>query len=511
MIIVLDFGSQYAQMISRRLREIGCYNLLLPWNSSIEKITSHTPKGIIISGGPNSVHAKDAKIVSPKIFELGLPILGICYGMQSIASFYNGKVSSSQHSEYGRAELNVIEPSILFEGLRLKDNSTDVWMSHGDSVDVVPEGFSVAARTSNCSCAAFARDDIQVYGVQFHPEVNDTPYGKDILRNFVKNVCQVDLNWLGDKVLTKVTTEAAKTLGDDKVLLALSGGVDSMVLAHVLQRSINKDNLYCVLVDHGMLRENEVEQVLSVCSSSGINLEVIDAKDTFLNRISGVTEPESKRKIIGKLFVDEFEKYAKSLSNIKWLAQGTIYPDVIESAGDGDSAKVIKSHHNVGGLPEKLGLDVIEPFRELYKDEVRMLGREMDISDDIINRHPFPGPGLSLRIIGEITKEKISLLQKVDKIWLDVLHKHDIYNKISQAFAVLLPVSSVGVVGDNRHYGPVIALRAVTTDDFMTAKWSRIEPEILDLASTRIINEVPEVSRVVYDISSKPPATIEWE
>lgn len=512
MIIILDFGSQYTHMIARRVRSLGCFSLVLPWDSTLEDIERLNPKGIILSGGPSSIHLNGAKNIDANIFSLELPILGICYGMQIIASHFGGVVSSQQHSEYGRSALEVKQPSVLFENVILDDNdSIDVWMSHGDSVETLPQGFKTIARTDNCKCSGLANDKMKIYGLQFHPEVNNTNQGQKILANFIYNVCLITKEWNSESITETIVQKAKETLGEEQVLLALSGGVDSMVLAYVLKAAIPSKNLHCVLVDHGLLRTNEVEQIQNVCLNADINIDVIDAKDNFFKYLKGITEPEQKRKIIGRLFIEEFEYYARDKSDITWLAQGTIYPDVIESAGDKNGAQVIKSHHNVGGLPEKLGFKVIEPFRDLYKDEVRAIGRELSIDTNIINRHPFPGPGLAIRILGEVTKEKVVLIQAADKIWLEELWNNDLYNKMSQAFAVLLPINTVGVIGDKRHYGPVVALRSVVTDDFMTATWASISHDVLDKAARRIMNEVPTVSRVVYDISSKPPATIEWE
>ena len=510
-ILILDFGSQYTQLIARRVRELGVYCEIYSYKASLSAIKKFSPQGIILSGGPETVKQKGSPKVASGVFKLGVPILGICYGMQTIAKQMDGKVELSKKREFGHASLKILNKSGgLFTGIN--QNTMNVWMSHGDHVVSLPKGFKKSASSSNSPIAAFANTKLNIFGLQFHPEVTHTPQGKKILSNFVRNICQCRGLWNSKNIIDKSIQEIREKVGDDKVLLGLSGGVDSSVVAALLHRAIG-DQLICIFVDNGLLRLNEGDQVMDTFSRSfGIKVIRANAGNLFLRELKGKTDPEVKRKIIGKAFIDVFLKEAKKDKQIKWLAQGTIYPDVIESAGNPNgTAHVIKSHHNVGGLPDYLNLPVIEPLRDLFKDEVRKIGKKLGLSSALIERHPFPGPGLGVRILGEVKKDYIHTLQLADHIFIEELIKNNLYHKVSQAFAVFLPVKSVGVVGDSRRYEYVIALRAVETIDFMTAKAYQFSHQFLEKVSSRIINEIPQVSRVTYDISSKPPATIEWE
>ena len=508
-ILVLDFGSQYTQLIARRVRENNVYSEIYPWDIDENKIKDLNPKGIILSGGPNSVTESYTPRAPQCIFELNIPILGICYGMQTLAEQMGGHVESVDHKEFGHAELDIVSDSELFNKLNKKIN---VWMSHGDQVQDLPDDYDLLASTSNAPIAAMQHKKLPIYAIQFHPEVTHTDDGKLIIENFLFDICRAHAEWKMDDLIDQRVQEIKEIVKKEKVLLGLSGGVDSSVTAALLNRAIG-NNLTCVFVDNGLLRKGEAKQVMETFKDN-MNLNVIksDSQEVFLRHLENIDSPEQKRKVIGRTFIDVFDAEAIKLKNIKFLAQGTIYPDVIESSGsESNEARVIKSHHNVGGLPDEMKLDLIEPIRDLFKDEVRNMGIELGIPKEMLERHPFPGPGLGVRIIGEITKEKILILQEADNIFIEELIKADLYNKVSQAFAVLLPVKSVGVVGDERRYARVIGLRAVETVDFMTAKWAHLPYEFLENVSNRIVNEIEQVSRVVYDISSKPPATIEWE
>ena len=508
-ILVLDFGSQYTQLIARRVRESDVYSEILPWDIDESKIINLNPKGVILSGGPNSVTESYTPRIPQCIFDIAVPILGICYGMQTLAEQMGGHVISANQKEFGHSELEVVSESIIFQNLNKKIN---VWMSHGDQVQDLPDDFNLTASTAAAPIAAMEHKDLPIYGIQFHPEVTHTDNGKKILENFIFNVCKSNTDWKMHDLISERIKEIKEQVQDNKVLLGLSGGVDSSVTAALLHKAIGK-KLTCVFVDNGLLRKGEANQVMQTFAEN-MNLNVIksDSEDIFLRHLKNIDDPEQKRKVIGRTFIDIFDAEAIKLKDIKFLAQGTIYPDVIESSGsESKEARVIKSHHNVGGLPEEMKLDLVEPLRDLFKDEVRRMGLELGIPKKMIERHPFPGPGLGVRIIGEITKEKTNILQEADHIFIEELIKADLYDTVSQAFAVLLPVKSVGVVGDERRYAEVIALRAVETVDFMTARWAHLPYKFLEHVSNRIVNEIEDVSRVVYDISSKPPATIEWE
>ena len=508
-ILVLDFGSQYTQLIARRIRESNVYSEILPWDIDESKIIDLNPKGIILSGGPNSVTESYTPRLPQCVFDLGIPILGICYGMQTLAEQMGGHVISSDQKEFGHSELSIVKDSVLFKNLKKQIN---VWMSHGDQVQDIPDEFDLIAATETAPISAMEHINLPIYAIQFHPEVTHTEDGKTILDNFIFEICGASSEWVMGDLITQRIQEIREKVQTDKVLLGLSGGVDSSVTAALLHKAIGK-KLTCVFVDNGLLRKGEADEVMQTFKDN-MNLNVIksDSKEVFLRHLKNVDDPEQKRKIIGRTFIDVFDAEAIKLKDIKYLAQGTIYPDVIESSGsESKEARVIKSHHNVGGLPEEMKLELIEPLRDLFKDEVRKMGIELGISKEMIERHPFPGPGLGVRIIGEITKDKTEILQEADHIFIEELIKAKLYDKVSQAFAVLLPVKSVGVVGDERRYAEVIGLRAVETVDFMTARWAHLPYDFLEHVSNRIVNEIQDVSRVVYDISSKPPATIEWE
>jgi len=513
LIVVLDFGSQYSQLIARRVRELGVYSELHPFNLAIEKIRVLNPKGIILSGGPSSVYEAGAPHSSPEIFELGIPVLGICYGLQMIAYRLGGQVDASAKKEYGPAELFIDDDSDLFADLDYDESNstTTVWMSHGDALTRLPKGFDRIGHSSNSPICAIRNKERKIYGVQFHPEVVHTPKGKDIFKNFVFRICGCSSGWDAGSFIDRKIEEIRSVAGNRRVICALSGGVDSSVLAVLLHKAIG-NQLYCIHINNGLMRKNESEKVVKLYRDAyHFNLESVDAGDFFLRKLQGVTDPEKKRRIIGKAFIEIFEGEADKIGNVGFLAQGTLYPDVIESESFKGPSHIIKTHHNVGGLPDKMNLKLMEPFRELFKDEVRNVGRALELPDDFISRHPFPGPGMAVRILGDITKDKLTVLREADDIFIDELRKANLYEKIWQAFAVLLPVQTVGVMGDRRTYDNVIALRAVTSLDGMTADWAHISPEILSRISIRIVNEVRGVNRVVYDISSKPPSTIEWE
>ena len=508
-ILVLDFGSKYTQLIERRVRESNVYSEILPWDIDETKIKELEPKGIILSGGPNSVTKSFTPRIPQIVFDLSIPILGICYGMQTLAEQMGGHVVSVDQKEFGHSELEILNDSKLFNEI---DKKLNVWMSHGDQVQDLPDGFKLLASTKTAPIAAMQHETLPYYAIQFHPEVTHTNQGQEILNNFILNICNANADWKMDDLISSRIDEIKNQVQDKKVLLGLSGGVDSSVTAALLNKAIGK-KLTCVFVDNGLLRKDEADQVMQTFKEN-MNLNVIksDSEEIFMRHLKNIEDPEQKRKVIGRTFIDVFDAEAIKLKDIKFLAQGTIYPDVIESSGsESKEARVIKSHHNVGGLPEEMELDLVEPLRDLFKDEVRRMGIELGIPKEMIDRHPFPGPGLGVRIIGEITKEKTKILQEADHIFIEELISADLYDSVSQAFAVLLPVKSVGVVGDERRYAEVIALRAVETVDFMTAKWAHLPYEFLENVSNRIVNEIEDVSRVVYDISSKPPATIEWE
>jgi len=511
-ILILDFGSQYTQLIARRVREAGVYSEIYAGDIDHQSISDFNPTGIILSGGPESAFSDDSPKAAAEIFSMGVPILGICYGMQTMTEQLGGHVQSSTHREFGYAEVSIKTSNRLFKGIEVSQDCLQVWMSHGDRVETLPEGFEIIGKSDSSPMAAMANDEKLFFGLQFHPEVTHTNKGQIIIENFVHQICGCGSEWTAGNIIENDINNIREEVGDDQVLLGLSGGVDSSVVAALLNRAIG-EQLTCIFVDNGLLRLNEGDQVMEVFSTH-MNLNVIrvDAEDLFLSKLQGVEDPEEKRKIIGNTFIEVFEEEASKLVNVKWLAQGTIYPDVIESAGaKTGKAHVIKSHHNVAGLPEDMTLKLIEPLRDLFKDEVRVIGKELGLPSELVDRHPFPGPGLGVRILGEVKKEFADLLRQADSIFIEELVTNNLYHDVSQAFSVFLPVKSVGVMGDGRKYDYVIALRAVETSDFMTANWAKLPYDFLDVVSTRIINEVEGISRVTYDISGKPPATIEWE
>ena len=511
-ILIIDFGSQYTQLIARRVRELNVYCEIFAWDVAADKIRAFDAQAIILSGGPESVHADNAPTLNPVVLELDVPVLGICYGMQLLAQHFGGKVSSSDKKEFGYAAVELSGPSHLFEQVYPSKSQLDVWMSHGDKVIEMPADFECTAITSTSPFAAMQHKSKPIYALQFHPEVEHTIDGRDILSQFVHQISGCEQLWKTDNIIDTHVTEIREKVGSDRVLLGLSGGVDSSVVAALMHKAIGKQ-LVCVFVDTGLLRYQEGDQVMATMADK-MDIQVIrvNARQRFYTALAGVSDPEEKRKIIGEIFIRVFEEEANKLQQVKWLAQGTIYPDVIESAGsDTGKAHVIKSHHNVGGLPEDLALELIEPLRDLFKDEVRKLGVELGLAAEMVYRHPFPGPGLGVRILGEVKESYADILARADHIFIEELRRHQLYDKTSQAFAVFLPVKSVGVVGDARRYEYVIALRAVETIDFMTARWAHLPHDFIGLVSSRIINEIDQVSRVVYDVSSKPPATIEWE
>jgi GMP synthase (glutamine-hydrolysing) len=516
-ILILDFGAQYTQLIARRVRESGVYCEILPWDADNAEVRGFGARGIILSGGPESVTDSRPPAAPQAVFEMGVPVLGICYGMQTMAQQLGGRVTPSGHREFGYAQVTVTAPCRLLEGLRDHDDPQgravlDVWMSHGDRVDALPPGFAPVAASANAPLAAMADESRRFYAVQFHPEVTHTLQGARMIERFVREICGSEARWEPGNIIADAMARVREKIGGDRVLLGLSGGVDSSVVAALLHRAIG-DQLVCVFVDHGLLRAGEGDQVMTTLGQNmGVRVIRVNAEQRFLDGLRGIADPEHKRKIIGRFFVEVFEEEAHKLEGVRWLAQGTIYPDVIESAGvRTGKAHVIKSHHNVGGLPEQMKLGLVEPLRELFKDEVRRLGLELGLPREMVFRHPFPGPGLGVRILGEVTRQSANLLREADRIFIDELRAHGLYDQVSQAFAVFLPVRSVAVMGDGRRYDYVIALRAVETVDFMTARWARLPYEFLDICARRIINEVAGISRVTYDISGKPPATIEWE
>ncbi|HKK02337.1 MAG TPA: glutamine-hydrolyzing GMP synthase [Gammaproteobacteria bacterium] len=516
-ILILDFGSQYTQLIARRVREAGVYSEVRAWDCPADEIRAFAPAGIVLSGGPESVTIEEGPRVSSAVFDLGVPVLGICYGMQTMAAQLGGEVAGSEQREYGYARVRVTGASSLLDDIEdhAGDDGAaelDVWMSHGDRVESLPPGFIAIAGTDSAPLAGMADDGRRFYGLQFHPEVTHTRQGTRIVSRFVHDICGCAADWTPGNIVEDSIARVRALVGGEKVLLALSGGVDSSVVAALLHRAIG-DQLVCVFVDHGLLRQGEGDQVMATFARHmGIKVIRVDAEARFLDALAGVSDPEAKRKIIGREFIEVFDEQAQQLKDIDWLAQGTIYPDVIESAGGSTGkAHVIKSHHNVGGLPERMRMQLVEPLRELFKDEVRKIGLELGLPWDMVYRHPFPGPGLGVRILGEVKKEYADLLRQADHIFISELRNHGLYDEVSQAFAVFLPVRSVGVMGDGRRYDYVVALRAVETIDFMTARWAHLPYEFLDLVGRRIINEIAGISRVTYDISGKPPATIEWE
>ena len=516
-ILIIDFGSQYSQLIARRIREAGVYCELRDPDISDADIIAYSPRGIILSGGPDSTISDAAPNAPKAVFTCGVPVLGICYGMQIMAKQLGGQVEPSTHREFGYAQIRAHGHSNLLR--EIQDHTTsegygllDVWMSHGDRVTELPENFKVIASSESAPFSGMADEEKGFYGVQFHPEVTHTIQGQAIISRFLTEICHCDTLWTSEKIIQDSIKSICKQVGNDHVLLGLSGGVDSSVVAALLHKAIGLQ-LTCVFVDNGLLRENEGDEVMAMFAKNmGLKVIRVDAEQRFLSQLTGVNDPETKRKIIGRIFVEVFEEESNKIKNVKWLAQGTIYPDVIESAAaKTGKAQVIKSHHNVGGLPEHMKLALLEPLRELFKDEVRKLGVALGLPEEMVYRHPFPGPGLGVRILGEVKKEYADLLRKADRIFIEELYNHDLYDKISQAFVVFLPVKSVGVMGDGRRYDYVVSLRAVETIDFMTARWAHLPYSFLGLVSNRIINEVNGISRVTYDISGKPPATIEWE
>ncbi len=516
-ILILDFGSQYTQLVARRVRELGVYCELWAWDVSEAQIREFNPNGIILSGGPESTTEHDSPRAPEYVFTAGVPVLGVCYGMQTMALQLGGQVSGSSEREFGYAQVEIQAQSALTRDIEDAISAAgkpqlDVWMSHGDKVTAIPSDFVTVASTPTCSYAIMANEEKRFYGVQFHPEVTHTRQGLRLLERFVRDICQCQALWTPEKIIEDAIERLREQVGNDKVILGLSGGVDSSVVAMLLHRAIG-DRLTCVFVDNGLLRLNEAEQVMAMFGDHfGLNIIHVAAEDRFLSALAGIDEPEAKRKTIGRVFVEVFDEEATKISDVKWLAQGTIYPDVIESAASATGkAHVIKSHHNVGGLPKEMKLGLVEPLKELFKDEVRKIGLELGLPHAMLYRHPFPGPGLGVRVLGEVKKTYCDLLRRADAIFIEELHNADLYNKVSQAFTVFLPVRSVGVMGDGRKYDWVVSLRAVETIDFMTAHWAHLPYDFLGRVSNRIINEIDGISRVVYDISGKPPATIEWE
>ncbi len=512
-VLILDFGSQYTMLIARRVRELKVYSEIHPFSADMDFIRSFGPSGIILSGGPASVYEKDAPRIPRDVLEMGIPVLGICYGMQVIADLLGGKVGHSEEREYGIARIRGQWGSPLFLGIEefRRDAEIPVWMSHGDRIDRLPEGFSSIARSGNCPVAAMSNREGTIFGVQFHPEVAHTPRGKEILSNFLFRVCSLEPSWTMQSFAETSIRKIRERVGEERVILGLSGGVDSSVAAVLLHKAIG-DRLACIFVNNGVLRKGEAEEVVHTFRDGiGLRLEYVDAEERFLAGLAGVEDPERKRKVIGELFIRVFEEAARKIPGVGFLGQGTLYPDVIESVSFKGPSAVIKSHHNVGGLPEKMNLKLIEPLRELFKDEVRELGRELGLPPVILERQPFPGPGLAVRIIGEVTPERLRVLRDADGIVIEEIRKAGLYGSVWQAFAVLLPIRTVGVMGDFRTYENVAAVRAVTSQDGMTADWARLPYEVLEAISSRIINEVKGINRVAYDISSKPPSTIEWE
>lgn len=512
LVVILDFGAQYSQLIARRVRECNVYSEILPYDTPLSKLKEKKVKALILSGGPSSVYEKDAPKPDPKIWNSGIPMLGICYGVQLMAENLGGKVSPGSKKEYGKTELLIDDNSDLFAGLL---TSIDCWMSHGDKVSSLPQGFKRLAHTQNTEFAAIGNPGKKMYGVQFHPEVVHTPKGIEIIKNFLYIISDVKPTWTTKNFIEMSVKEVRNTVGGEKILLALSGGVDSTTVAALVKEAVG-DQLYCMFIDQGFMRRNEAKKINEIFTKTFKikNFIHIDASDRFFSKLKGVTDPEQKRKLIGTEFIRTFEEEAKKLGTMHFLAQGTLYPDVIESAVQGVSSKaavMIKTHHNVGGLPKDIKFKLIEPLKQLFKDEVRILGRELGVPDSIISRQPFPGPGLAIRIIGEVTRERVEILQRADEIVMDEIRAADYYKKLWQSFAVLLPIRTVGVMGDKRTYLNTVALRAVTSVDAMTADWAKLPYELLEKISNRIVNELPEVNRVVYDISSKPPSTIEWE
>ncbi|AIL45768.1 glutamine-hydrolyzing GMP synthase [Elizabethkingia anophelis] len=505
-IIILDFGSQYNQLIGRRVREMGVYSEIIPYYTPLEEIKERNPFGIILSGGPSSVNAEDAHLVSKEIFELGIPVLGICYGMQLTAHLLGGKVAKGVKGEYGKAELEIVKACSLFDGVKERSIA---WMSHFDEVETAPQGFDIVAKSG--VIAGMANEDKKIFTVQFHPEVSHTEEGSKMLENFVLNICQSERSWKLTNYIERTVAEIKEKVGSQKVILGLSGGVDSSVAAVLIHKAIG-DQLTCIFVDTGLLRKDEAKKVMENYGQHfHMNIKLVDAADRFLSKLAGVDDPEQKRKIIGNEFIAVFDEESHKIEGAKFLAQGTIYPDVIESQSVKGPSAVIKSHHNVGGLPEEMEFELLEPLRELFKDEVRKVGEELGIPHHLVYRHPFPGPGLGIRVLGAVDVEKVRILQEADDIFIEELYKNDLYEKVSQAFVVLLPVKSVGVMGDERTYEYTAVVRSANTIDFMTATWSKLPYEFLETVSNRIINEVRGINRVAYDISSKPPATIEWE
>lgn len=517
-ILILDFGSQYSHLLARRVREIGVYCKLCAWDINEKKIRKFNPSGIILSGGPQSTTEVGSPRADKYVFTAGVPVLGVCYGMQTMAIQLGGHVQCSKNREFGFASIECINKCSLLHGLENiltldeGDQSLKVWMSHADTVTTLPSDFITIARTNSCPFAIIANEKKRFYGVQFHPEVTHTPQGKHMLSRFILDVCQCQSRWTPTHIIEDLIERIQQTVGEDHVILGLSGGVDSSVTAILLHRAIGT-RLTCIFVDNGLLRLREADQVLRMFGEHiGLNIIHVSAENRFLKELVGIQEPEEKRKIIGRVFMEVFNEEASKASNIKWLAQGTVYPDIIESGSSHiGKTHVIKSHHNVGGLPKKINIKLLEPLRDLFKDEVRKIGLALGLPHSMLYRHPFPGPGLGIRILGEVKKEYCDLLRSVDAIFIEELHNADLYKKVSQAFAIFLPVRSVGVMGDNRKYDWVISLRAVETIDFMTARWAHLPHHFLGLVSNRIVNEVKGISRVVYDISGKPPATIEWE
>ena len=507
-IVILDFGSQYNQLIARRVREMGVYAEVVPFHEDIDKILERKPKGIILSGGPASVYAKGAPTLDKRIFDANIPILGLCYGMQLITHLHGGEVARADKQEFGKASLKLDKKeSLIFKNI---PDNTIVWMSHADHVNKMAEGFEIIAHTDS-SIAAIENRDKKIYAFQYHPEVTHSEHGFEMLKNFVFEIVGAEKNWSMENYIETTVKEIKEKVGNKKVILGLSGGVDSSVAAMLINKAIGKQ-LTCIFVDTGLLRKNEAKHVMDIYAQNfDMNIKCVNAEERFLSKLKGVEDPEEKRKIIGKEFVEVFNEEAIKLKDAEFLAQGTIYPDVIESVSVKGPSITIKSHHNVGGLPEDLNFKLLEPLRELFKDEVRKVGRELGIPDYMVDRHPFPGPGLGIRILGEVTKEKADILREADDIFIEELRKEGLYSKVSQAFVVLLPVKSVGVMGDERTYEYTAVLRSANTIDFMTATWSRLPYEFLEKVSNRILNEVKGINRLTYDISSKPPATIEWE